>query len=139
MKSAPSGFPSDFKVPANSGGIVPNARSYNGGIKADKVLKYISNDSYGSLKDVCQQLVNDEANYYKWDEYTIMAAFIKDFRFDEKMKRGYENRYQEFQLDNGYTFVFINTSQRYADDWDTYNPETRKILQSQCVDNSFAE
>ena len=137
MKSAPSGFPSDFKIPENAGAIVPNARNYQGGISADNVLKYISNDSNRSLKDVCQQLVNDEANRFKWEEYTIMAAFIKDFRFNEKMKRGYENRYQEFQLNNGYTFVFINVSQRYADDWDTYNPETRKLLQSQCV--AFAE
>ena len=65
-----------------------------------------------------------------------MAAIIPNFSFDEKITRGYENRYNEWKI-GSYTLVFINVSQRQDADWDTYNPETRQILKSQCV--AFAE
>lgn len=90
-------FPSDFKLPKNADAIVANERSYKGGISASDVLKAINSDSNRSLKDVCQQLVNDAANYFKWDDYTKMSAFIKDFSFDESLQQtGCEIRYQEF-------------------------------------------
>ena len=90
-------FPSDFRLPKNAEAIVANERSYAGGTSAGDVLKAIRSDSNRSLKDVCQQLVNDSANYFKWDDYTIMSAFIKDFSFDESLKQADgEIRYQEF-------------------------------------------
>ena len=80
-------FPSDFKIPKNAQAIVVDRRSYKGGVREGEVLAAIRDDRNRNLKDVCQQLVDNAANYFKWEDYTIMAAFVKDFKFDERLSQ----------------------------------------------------